>query len=208
MTNWEKRKEHLNNFGILTVDNVPKDVLDYVKNNYDTNNSHNEHLAGQIKREYEFKDWPQYIDKFILDQTNQPLIQKHTQNISVLSSNKPFYLKSLWINLQKKYEFNPMHKHIGVFSFIIFLKIPYNLDEEDKVFPKSSGPEPATSRLVFIVNDFSGAPRDINVNVDKSFEGKMLMFPAGLNHMVYPFYTSDDYRMTVSGNISFWVEEC
>lgn len=208
MTNWEKGKEHLKNFGILTVDSVPKNVLDYVKNNYDTNNSHNHHLAGQIKREYEFKDWPQYIDKFILDQTNQPLIQKHTQNISVLSSNKPFYLKSLWINLQKKYEFNPMHKHIGVFSFIIFLKIPYNLDEEDKVFPKSSGPEPATSRLVFIVNDFSGAPRDINVNVDKSFEGKMLMFPAGLNHMVYPFYTSDDYRITVSGNISFWVEEC
>jgi len=208
MTNWEKGKEHLKNFGILTVDSVPKNVLDYVKNNYDTNNSHNMHLAGQMKREYEFKEWPQYVDKFILDQTNQPLIQKHTQSISVLSSNKPFYLKSLWINLQKKYEFNPMHKHIGVFSFIIFLQIPYNLDEEDKVFPKSSGPEPATSRLSFIVSDFSGAPRDINVNVDKSFEGKMLMFPAGLNHMVYPFYTSDDYRMTVSGNISFWVEEC
>ena len=27
------------------------------------------------------------------------------------------------------------------------------------------------------------------------------MFPAGLNPVVYPFYTSDDYRITISGNV-------
>ena len=206
MTNWEKQKEHLINFGILPVDKVPNNVLDYLKNNYDTNNPHNAHLAGQIKKEYEFKTWPRYIDDFILKQTLQPVMQKHTRNISVMSSNKPYYLKSLWINLQKKYEFNPMHTHTGVFSFIIFLQIPYNLEEEDKVFPKSSGETPATSRLTFIVNDFMGTAKDINVNVDKDYEGRMLMFPAGMNHLVYPFYTSDDYRITVSGNVLFWAE--
>ena len=65
MTNWEEGKEHLKNFGILTVDSVPKNILDYVKNNYDTNNPHNQHLAGQINREYLFKEWPEYIDKFM-----------------------------------------------------------------------------------------------------------------------------------------------
>ena len=35
----------------------------------------------------------------------------------------------------------------------------------------------------------------------KSDEKKIIMFPAGLNHVVYPFYTSDDYRITISGNV-------
>ena len=45
------------------------------------------------------------------------------------------------------------------------------------------------------------------IDVDKSFEGKMLMFPAKLQHLVYPFYTSDKERITVSGNIKFYVEK-
>ena len=47
---------------------------------------------------------------------------------------------------------------------------------------------------------------DLPVHVDKSYEGKMLMFPSFVQHGVYPFYTSDDYRITVSGNVSVNVE--
>jgi len=32
------------------------------------------------------------------------------------------------------------------------------------------------------------------------------MFPSQLIHAVYPFYTSDEYRISVSGNIKFKVE--
>jgi hypothetical protein len=39
------------------------------------------------------------------------------------------------------------------------------------------------------------------VPVDKTFEGKMLFFPATLSHSVNPFYTSDDYRISIAGNI-------
>ena len=106
MTNWEKQKEHLINFGILPVDKVPNNVLDYLKNNYDTNNPHNAHLAGQIKKEYEFKTWPRYIDDFILKQTLQPVMQKHTRNISVMSSNKPYYLKRTLDSLMEVIEHN------------------------------------------------------------------------------------------------------
>ena len=37
--------------------------------------------------------------------------------------------------------------------------------------------------------------------VDKSFEGRMFLFPSIMSHQVYPFYTSDEYRITVSGNM-------
>ena len=50
--------------------------------------------------------------------------------------------------------------------------------------------------------------RKSNINplpVDKSFEGKMLMFSANQLHEVYPFYTSDDLRVTVSGNFKYKV---
>ena len=37
--------------------------------------------------------------------------------------------------------------------------------------------------------------------VDKSYERKIILFPGDTLHSVSPFYTSDDYRVTVSGNI-------
>jgi len=43
------------------------------------------------------------------------------------------------------------------------------------------------------------------LDVDKSFENKLLMFPASYNHQVYPFYTSDEERITVSGNVRFLI---
>ena len=39
------------------------------------------------------------------------------------------------------------------------------------------------------------------LDVDNEYEGKIMMFPSSLVHCVYPFYTSDDYRISLSGNI-------
>ena len=41
------------------------------------------------------------------------------------------------------------------------------------------------------------------LDVDKSKEGYFVIFPSNLNHQVFPFYSSDDYRITVAGNINF-----
>ena len=73
-----------------------------------------------------------------------------------------------------------------------------------KVFPQASC-EPMASKLSFIVFDSLGEISELNVPVDKSFENRMIMFPAKLQHLVYPFYTSDDYRITCSGNISYFL---
>ena len=34
-------------------------------------------------------------------------------------------------------------------------------------------------------------------------EGKMVFFPSALNHQVFPFYESDEERVSISGNIWF-----
>ena len=207
MNNWEITKQGITNRGILPVDDVPSNVIDYLKNNI-TDIKANENLAGHIKQEYHYENWPDYVSNFVLKNTMHDYFKDFRDKINILSSDKPFYIKRLWVNLQKKYEFNPIHDHTGLFSFIIFLKIPYDLKDEDEVFPDVNGKK-STSRLCFLVNsNFSDAigVKDLLVDVDKSFEGKMLMFPSKLQHLVYPFYTSDDYRITVSGNVNFWVD--
>jgi hypothetical protein len=53
----------------------------------------------------------------------------------------------------------------------------------------------------FHYTDAMGTIRNQILPVDKSFEGKLVLFPGNMNHSVTPFYTSDEYRITVSGNI-------
>ena len=113
----------------------------------------------------------------------------------------PIGLESVWINYQKKHEFNPMHNHGGLFSFVIFINVPYDLEEEDKFFPEKK--DPKTSRLCFVMNSPMGVPEEVAIPVDRGFEGKMLLFDAKLPHMVYPFYTSDGERITASGNVVY-----
>lgn len=36
---------------------------------------------------------------------------------------------------------------------------------------------------------------------DKAFEGKICLFPSKLHHQVFPFYSSDEYRISISGNV-------
>ena len=116
------------------------------------------------------------------------------------------------MNFQKKHEFNPPHNHTGVFSWIIFLNIPYDLEDEDRVFPEmniNKGVIPSTSRLSLlqVSPNVKGGIDHVVLNVDKSFEGKIIMFPSYTQHEVFPFYTSDDYRITISGNLKFDVHK-
>jgi len=204
-TNWEKEKLKLRKAGIMPIDDLPNIVVSYLKDNIgDT--KHNAHLAGMIKKEYKYDTWPGYIEDFVLRQTHDSFFDSWCDKHEVLSSGRPFFIKNMWINIQEKYEYNPIHNHDGVFSFIIFLQIPYDLKEEEKVFPPNSTGISTASKLCFLTYDSMGDMMPLPLDVDKSFEGKMLMFPSKMLHLVYPFYTSDDYRMTVSGNVSFWVE--
>tara|TARA_R110000772_G_scaffold151166_1_gene261925 strand:+ start:44 stop:652 length:609 start_codon:yes stop_codon:yes gene_type:complete len=202
MSNWFDTKQSFENNGILSIDEVPPNVSEWLLNNI-PDKKFNDGLAGQINEEYGYDTRPQFIDEFILKKIEHPIIQYHLGKVKIIKEPK-LILQNLWINLQKKHEFNPLHNHTGILSFIIFLKVPYNLEDEMKVFPQASS-EPMASKLSFIVFDSMGELSELNIPVDKSFENRMIMFPAKLSHLVYPFYTSDDYRITCSGNISYFL---
>ena len=209
MTNWQKTMGNslLKGLGIPGFE-LSKQNYDWLKDSiYKAKQeaiNKNDTLIGHIREEYEISQWPVEFESFIIQAVGHPYLDRYRESIDVISDARPYYLNNMWVNFQKKYEFNPLHDHGGLLSFIIFVKIPFDLKEEDKIFPPNSSAF-HTSRLAFVNNEASGGFTSTLIDVDKTFEGKMLLFPAKQAHMVYPFYTSDDYRITVSGNIKLKV---
>ena len=109
-----------------------------------------------------------------------------------------FKLQRLWVNFQSKYDFNPLHIHSGLFSFVIWVQVPYDLEEERKRY-KTNGNE--TAAFMFQYNTALGGLDTEYLYIDKTWEWKIAFFPARLNHGVNPFYTSDDHRISISGNL-------
>ena len=159
----------------------------------------NKNLIGHIKEEYSFQnlELPDELIMYLEDACHHGPFGEVAKSIDVLSHSAAPTIESMWCNFQKKHEFNPLHVHSGFASFIIFVNIPYDLEDETNHFVCADEME-ATSKLFFL-NYLPNTNRPYlrPVNVDKSFEGKMVMFDAQKPHQVYPFYTSDDYRITV-----------
>lgn len=171
----------------------------------------NAELAGHIKEEYKIPGITESLNKFILEGCSK---HADVKELAVLTDNRPLTISDFWCNFQKKHEFNPPHDHSGLFSFVIFVTIPYNLREEEKYFAdiaenvakgEENSPKIYTSKFAFASTLYDGKIAHDVLNVDKSFEGKMILFAAKQVHQVFPFFTSDDYRITVSGNIRLLV---
>lgn len=165
-------------------------------------------LAGNIKEEWNLKPSIPIFNNYIIN-----LINKNNFHLGYINSERgkfsnfnkvpPLKLVNFWVNFQKKFEFNPVHDHSGLFSFVIFVQIPYDLGKEIKEGPGSLSNSNLASCLQFHTSNFLGRQCDETVFVDKSYEGGIYFFNAETKHCVYPFFTSDDYRITVSGNIGW-----
>jgi Putative 2OG-Fe(II) oxygenase len=188
---------------------VPQEFLDIIwseinkiKQNIESREEFNHKLAGHIKNEYSLKAVIPAIENYIMalcanySQTNDVMA-----NSDILTNDVPLVLSDMWVNFQKKHEFNPIHDHSGVMSFVIWMKIPYDLKEELKVFPKLKKEQNHTSTFNFIFTDILGNIQNEAIPIDKTFEGVICLFPSKLRHLVNPFYTSDEERISVSGNV-------
>ena len=89
---------------------------------------------------------------------------------------------------------------IGPLSFIVPKIVKKELehltsDPDKKIISKFEFLSPS--------NNHRGGVALDTLDVDKSFEGKVMFFRSDQMHTVYPFYTTDDYRITVSGNLFY-----
>ena len=168
-------------------------LLDEAKNNKIDFRSK---LAGQIDHETSYSDESRnkavpFLSQYfgVYDQAYQAYTQRK------YDKRPEYVLSALWINYQKANEFNPPHDHDGKLSFVIYLKIPEELKQENKKYVgKSCGP----GGIQFL---YGNGPRDC-ISYMSSFpeELDMFIFPAWLKHWVSPF-KSDCERISVSGNV-------
>jgi hypothetical protein len=106
-----------------------------------------------------------------------------------------------WANFQKKHEYNPIHFHFEDLSWVIWLTIPYDLEEELNASNVRESNYKTASMFQFIYNKLDGRIDTKLLPIDKTWQGTLIMFPSYLRHQVYPFQTSDQHRISISGNI-------
>ena len=101
-------------------------------------------------------------------------------------------------------EFNPTHNHSGDLSFVIFCQNP-DWDEEIKNHVSNSTP-PGTLNFCMELSQRGDQKWKETQHPVFPEVGNMWIFPAELNHEVYPFKT-EGVRISVSGNLRFTNKE-
>ena len=183
------------------AEKIPQDIyyslLNYTrKRRLDEVWNMNSRLAGALDQQSSLSEWKYEcpkLEEYLLDRVNGiwdwvyttcPWEFNKTKDIT-----KFIKLHNLWVNYQKKNQYNPIHVHSGVVSFVIFVDIQYGPEERNKFY--SDGAFQLEKEVL---------------PVDSSWNGTLLMFPSTTNHAVYPFRSTEKERTTVSGNIAWNVE--
>ena len=172
------------------------------------NNDHKGRLIGNVSESYALED----KDKYFQNEVVRPLASAYFQmsggkhpmrNYHEKLENYSLDLSTFWFNNQLKGEFNPYHDHGGVYSFVIWLKIPYDHEEEKKL-PQFKGTKEEDIKagcFEFEYYDIFGRISEYKFNLNPTYENMIVFFPSMFRHTAYPFYTSDETRVSVSGNL-------
>jgi hypothetical protein len=188
-------------------DKIPSDVYKELLasidiSNVDTKKPHNFALAGNIEKEFNVTDLiPDLFCEYVCFVANQ---YYHHFPLERKGNNKNFQFGDTWLNYQQKHEFNPIHFHSGSLSYVVWIKIPYDLDEELNLpNVRSTGPIGRKNSIFEFTVDNISHP----IYVNSEMEGSIIIFNATYSHQVYPFYTSDEYRISLAGNLhTNWVD--
>lgn len=196
------------------VSDIPTDIMESIRSETDEmENSnfancipYNTRLVGQIEQEYSLVKSVPKLENYI-PQLAAAYYDQYggSEGMRFKLSNKQDSpdKRDVWVNFQKKHEFNPPHMHSGDLSYVIYVKIPYLQEDENNnpSIQKSMVKVPGMFSFLYVDQYNSGGIAQYPVLIDKNFEGKIILFSSALYHTVYPFYTSDEYRISVSGNI-------
>ena len=201
------------NIPVLTTQlsgEIMKHLLDCIAEAKKTGDSYSDRLAGNISSSLEMKDKDEIFYNYIKSPVTRYV--KDFLATSAVSRNifyelnnveSEVYIDKLWVNFQKENEFNPVHEHAGVGSFVIWMDIPtYAKDQHNLPISKRSN-NPMASNFVFYYQNLTGEICEYRILLNPDSNGAMVLFPATLQHCVYPFYDCDKERVSISGNLVY-----
>jgi len=170
-------------------------------------------LAGQIKEELLIE--PELLKKENLLDFFGNMVQEYVhqcnlqqapsdqhQHIETVKNHIHVTMNSMWIVEQQPGEYNPIHTHTGCdVSAVMYLKTPNFLPSE-KIERNDDG------TIYFIGSSSPKTKLNTNSLKVKPTPGAFFIFPAHLQHTVYPYKTNDNFaRRSVSFNASFEYKE-
>lgn len=193
-------------------ENIFTDLKNYVEqviSNKDHNkvfrrNQMKDRTVQGVGEAFSITNIPQNYKSHILDFSKEYLKYYNLQSSEKIKPN----IDTIWINLQKRYEFRPTHAHDDGtgknLSFVTYVKIPYDIEEENKYENHTPLAEVhRNGKIEFVLHKLDGTLIMSQFDISKKYEGVTIMFPNSFMHTVYPFYTSEDYRVSIAGNINF-----
>jgi len=196
---------------------LKKEMMDHLRNAIDNSplrpdiNATNT-LAGNISKSKFIEDKDNLFYEGVLSGVSEHMYYKdwsnyHDVHIAKTEPNPKFKIKEMWVNYQKQHEFNPPHDHTGMFSFVIFMKIPTHWKEQHALPMSANANAAVASDFAFLLGQGQGSVQPVFIPLSPEDEGRMLFFPSWVWHQVFPFYGTKEERITISGNIEIQQEE-
>jgi hypothetical protein len=200
------------NFGYLTA-RLPNDVLKNLASVIDSINkspedftNYSDRLVASIKHSYDLIE-----HKHLIEGSINSMIAEYDKQFpgylisqDLVSKRSPIGIADLWVNFQKSGDVNPNHCHPGIFSFVIWMYIPYRHEDQNRDIPGAK----LNGSFEFTYTQTNGVINHISINADKEWQGICCLFPSSLQHCVYPFFSDNNSaRITVSGNVKFLVDD-
>ena len=129
----------------------------------------------EIEQEYQTSKGREILQPYLISLADEyfKCSEKHKQNDVHIG-----HIDDLWMNFQKKYEYNPLHNHTGNLSFVLWVQIPYELKDELSLPNCVNSNTPTNSLFQFTYTNLKGEVIQDQLNIDKSYEGTIIMFPS------------------------------
>ena len=187
------KKIELPNYGILDV-TLEKNVLDHLHHLVE------KYEPDDAKQQWMLVDDENRFQKEVLN----PIIQEYVTDYGFPEKLKTTHIHDLtfqkfWANYTGKGEYQALHNHDAIWSFVIWLKLPAVANDEQSV---KEAMHPDAGDFILTYSDIIGRTRKVNWKLEKQYnEGHMLLFPSDLYHAVYAHFQTDEKRLSLAGDI-------
>ena len=177
-----------------------KKEIETIQSNFELAEATDHTFTSTVKKEYVLHTCLEELESLVL-----PLVDVYYNYFEITDqpkNSKP-YLNSAWVNFQEAGEFFSPHTHQGEFSFALYIKVPFFIEDEQNFLSTQEKQVKTATGFVFYYTDALGNIQPSYLPVDKTWENTIILFPGKMLHSVQPFFTSKEYRITISGNIRF-----
>ena len=143
-------------------------------------------------------------DNYFTNTVLMPYVQTYVNTYGVpfltnTTHGHDLCLNRFWARISKDGDYQSIHDHQSVFTFVIWLKIPFDGNKERSIQPNF---RPEAGDFCLVYTDTTGQILKKSWILTPELEGTILVFPSRINHIVYPHFSTDEYRVAVAGDVS------